>query len=114
VCWVRTDDLEQLGLKARLLGADRLYAVATGAGTGHTCVRHTAVLIADDTAPWLSWNVYAEGLAPRVYWTWSLVWRRDESRSSVLATVDTLTGDVGDLGIHRPDAWLPEDDPYRR
>jgi DNA-binding transcriptional LysR family regulator len=167
VCWARTDDLDQLGLKARLLGADRLYAVATGISTGHTCVRHTAVLVADDTAQWLSWNVYAEGLAhdtgaqvehisdsgitgpaffdhvrrsplpivnspkgqlaslppdlvkrpmvaPRVYWTWSLVWRRDESRSAVLATIEKLTSDVGDLGIHHPDAWLPEGDPYRR
>ncbi|HZE32834.1 MAG TPA: LysR family transcriptional regulator [Actinoallomurus sp.] len=167
VCWVRTDDLEQRSLKARLLGADRLYAVATVAGTGDVRVRDTAVLVADDTSPWLSWNIYAERLArdtgahavhisdsgitgaaffdhvrgsprpiinspksqlaplppdlvkrpliaPKVYWTWSLVWRRDESRSAVLATVDTLTDGVGDLGIHGPGAWLPEDDPHRR
>jgi hypothetical protein len=28
--------------------------------------------------------------------------------------VDTLTTGVGDLGIHAPDAWLPDDDPYKR
>ena len=33
VCWVRTEDLERHGLRARLLGADRLYAVATGDDT---------------------------------------------------------------------------------
>lgn len=49
---------------------------------------------------------------PHVYWTWSLVWRHDERRPSVLAVIDTLRSD-GDLGIHDPDAWLPEDDPYR-
>ena len=50
-------------------------------------------------------------IAPEVYWTWSLVWRRDEERGAVLAVVDALTDGVGDLGIHRPDAWLPDSDP---
>jgi hypothetical protein len=48
-----------------------------------------------------------------VYWTWSLVWRRGEARPAVLAAVDTLTKGMGELGIHAPDAWLPEQDPYR-
>ena len=59
-------------------------------------------------------------VAPRIYWTWSLVWRRSEARASILAVVDAL-GDRdrdrerdGDLGIHGPDAWLPKGDPYRR
>jgi hypothetical protein len=30
-------------------------------------------------------------IAPQVYWTWSLVWRRGEERAAVLATVDALT-----------------------
>ncbi|WP_329252054.1 LysR family transcriptional regulator [Actinoallomurus sp. NBC_01490] len=167
VCWVCTDDLERHGLNARLLGADRLYAVATGTDPGDVRVQDTSVLVSDDTASWLSWNVYAERLAhetgaravripdsgitgsgffdhvrrsprpivdspkgrtaslppdlvkrpliaPRVYWTWSLVWRRDEDRPAVLAAVDALTDGVGDLGIHDPEAWLPEDDPHRR
>ncbi|MGW1168442.1 LysR family transcriptional regulator [Streptomyces sp. NPDC001153] len=51
---------------------------------------------------------------PKVYWTWSLVWRRSEVRAAVLNTVDALTDGVGDLGIHAPDAWLPDEDPYKR
>jgi hypothetical protein len=46
-------------------------------------------------------------IAPEVYWTWSLVWRRGEERAAVLAALNALTEGVGDLGIHRPDAWLP-------
>jgi DNA-binding transcriptional LysR family regulator len=53
-------------------------------------------------------------VGPKVYWTWSLVWRRAEVRSAVLATVETITEGVGDLGIHAPDAWLPDGDPYKR
>ena len=53
-------------------------------------------------------------IAPEVYWTWSLVWRRGEERAAVLAVVDALTGGVGDLGIHRPDAWLPASDPHKQ
>ncbi|MGW0086297.1 LysR family transcriptional regulator [Streptomyces sp. NPDC003393] len=51
---------------------------------------------------------------PQVYWTWSLVWRRDETRTAVLSTVDALTDHLADLGIHAPEAWLPEDDPNKR
>ncbi|GAA3482456.1 LysR family transcriptional regulator [Streptomyces yanii] len=59
VCWVRTQDLERLGLQARLIGADRLYAVATG----DVRAQDTVVLLDDDTTSWWSWNVYAEQLA---------------------------------------------------
>ncbi len=52
--------------------------------------------------------------APRIYWTWSLVWRRDETREAVLRTVDALTEGIGDLGLDAPDVWLPEDDPHMR
>ncbi|WP_406567697.1 LysR family transcriptional regulator [Actinoallomurus soli] len=167
VCWVRTTDLADHGLRARLLGADRLYAVSTGGDTGEVRAEDTVVLLDDDTTSWESWNSFAEELArdtgaravrisdggitgpaffehvrrsrrpilnspkgqtaplppdlvqrpviaPKVYWTWSLVWRRDEVRAAVLATVDALTEGVGDLGIHEPDAWLPDGDPYRR
>src|SRR5262249_6496862 len=62
VCWVRTEDLEQHGLQARLIGADRLYAVASG-GSGDVPARDTVVLVDDDTTSWLSWNAYAEQLA---------------------------------------------------
>ncbi|MFJ5272325.1 LysR family transcriptional regulator [Streptomyces sp. NPDC088358] len=63
VCWVRTEDLEQRGLHARLLGADRLYAVSAGDDTGEVAARDTAVLLDGDTTSWSSWNVYAELLA---------------------------------------------------
>ncbi|TQJ91402.1 LysR family transcriptional regulator [Streptomyces sp. SLBN-31] len=165
VCWVREEDLKRLGLRARLIGADRLYAVAKGTDTGEVAAGETDVLIDDDITSWQSWNVYAEELAlgagarpvrisdgavtgpaffdhvrrctrpvlnspkgqgdpipsdlvrreivaPKVYWTWSLVWREKEDRPAVLATVDALCEGVGDLGIHAPDAWLPAGDPY--
>ncbi|GHH75072.1 LysR family transcriptional regulator [Streptomyces sulfonofaciens] len=167
VCWVRSKDLERHGLRARLIGADRLHALAPAGGTGDVAARDTAVLLDDDTASWSSWNAYAEQLAhdtgarairvsdggvtgpaffdhvrrcgrpvvnspkgqtaalppdlvrrpvvaPEIYWTWSLVRRRGEVRSAVLAVVDALCDGVGDLGIHGPGAWLPDGDPYRR
>lgn len=63
VCWVRTEDLEQRGLHACLLGADRLYAVSAGDDTGEVAAVDTAVLLDDDATSWSSWNVYAELLA---------------------------------------------------
>ncbi|ETK30720.1 LysR family transcriptional regulator [Microbispora sp. ATCC PTA-5024] len=63
VCWVRTADLDRLGLDARLVGAERLYAVATGHDTGGVRARDAVVLIDDDAAAWSSWNAYAEELA---------------------------------------------------
>ena len=167
VCWLRTQDLEQYALSARLVGADRLYAVAAGDDTSDVHAQDTAVLLDEDTTSWASWNLYAAQLArdtgarmvrisdggitgpaffdhvrrsgrpvinapkgqttplpsdlvrrpviaPRVYWTWSVVWRRGEERAAVLAVVDALTNEVGDLGIHRPDAWLPDSDPNRQ
>ncbi|MFI6245830.1 LysR family transcriptional regulator [Streptomyces sp. NPDC051016] len=165
VCWVRTEDLERLGLRARLIGADRLYAVAKGTDTADVAARDVDVLIDDDITSWASWNEYGaelaqavgarevrisdgavtgpaffdhvrrctrpvlnspkgqtaplpsdlvrrEVVAPKVYWTWSLVRRASEDRPGVLATVDALCDGVGDLGIHAPDAWLPTGDPH--
>ncbi|MER6954829.1 LysR family transcriptional regulator [Streptomyces sp. NPDC000618] len=62
VCWVRNEDLKRHGLRARLIGADRLYAVATGADTTDVPARDTDVLLDDDVISWASWNVYAEEL----------------------------------------------------
>lgn len=165
ICWVRNADLEQRGLAARLIGADRLYAVSAGADSSPVHARDTVVLADDDEAAWSSWNVYAEQYArdtgahllrvsdggvtgpafhdhvrtlrrpvlnspkgqtaalppdliarpvldPMAYWTWSLVWRRESARPAVMATVDALTGKVGDLGINAAGAWLPEGDPF--
>ncbi|WP_416961023.1 LysR family transcriptional regulator [Streptomyces sp. Agncl-13] len=63
VCWVRDEDLKRHGLRARLLGADRLYAVDTGTDSGDVQARDTVLLLDDDTNSWSSWNVYAEQLA---------------------------------------------------
>ncbi|MEU9449857.1 LysR family transcriptional regulator [Streptomyces sp. NPDC048277] len=62
VCWVRTEDLRRLGLRARLIGADRLYAVAKGTDTGEIGAGDLDVLIDDDLTAWASWNMYAEEL----------------------------------------------------
>ncbi|MCL7377060.1 LysR family transcriptional regulator [Streptomyces sp. 35G-GA-8] len=51
---------------------------------------------------------------PKIYWTWSLVWRRSEVRAAVLGTIDALTRGIGDFGIHASDAWLPDGDPHKR
>jgi DNA-binding transcriptional LysR family regulator len=165
VCWVPSEDLERLGLRARLIGADRLYAVAKGTDTAEVAAGDTDVLIDGDLTSWASWNRYAERLTedvgaravrisdgaitgpaffdhvrrctrpvlnspkgqvsplppdlvrrevvgPKVYWTWSLVWRASEDRAGVLGVVDALSEGVGDLGVHAPDAWLPADDPH--
>jgi DNA-binding transcriptional LysR family regulator len=50
---------------------------------------------------------------PTPLWTWSLVWRRDETSAAVLAVVDAFTRDIGDLGIGDDDVWLPAADPHR-
>jgi len=63
VCWVRTPDLDKHGLQARLLGADRLYAVSVGPGPTPVRARSITVLIDDDAASWASWNLFAEQLA---------------------------------------------------
>jgi DNA-binding transcriptional LysR family regulator len=166
VCWVRTADLAHHSLRARLVGADRLYAVSVGADDTAVRACDVTVLVDDDTASWSSWNVFAEQMArdtgaqvlrikdggitgpaffdhvraggrpvlnspkgqgatlppdlvqrpvtsPAVIWTWSLVWRRHETRPAVLAAADAITQDVGDLDIHDTGAWLPDDDPHR-
>jgi DNA-binding transcriptional LysR family regulator len=171
VCWVTSGDLERLGLRACLLGADRLYAVAAAASVagdddGDVAARDTLVLVDEDTTSWSSWNAYAKELAretgaramricdggitgpaffdhvrrsrrplvnspkgqraplpaglvkrpvvtPRIYWTWSLVWRSTEARAPVLAVVKALGDDAGDCGLDGPDVWLPEGNPHR-
>ncbi|MET8161826.1 LysR family transcriptional regulator [Sphaerisporangium sp. NPDC005289] len=64
VCWLRAGDLERHGLNCRLIGADRLHAVAAGDDTGEVPASDTAVLLGDD-ASWSSWNAYAGELAER-------------------------------------------------
>ena len=59
VCWVRSRDLDEHGLEARLLGADRLYAVSVGAAKTPVPARRVMVLVDDDAASWASWNLFA-------------------------------------------------------
>jgi DNA-binding transcriptional LysR family regulator len=166
ICWVRAGDLASYGLEARMLGADRLYAVAPGTNTSPVRARNTAALVDADETSWLSWNTYAEEfladtgatriaiddggitgpaffdhvrrlgrplvnspkgqttpippdlvqrpiVEPVPYWTWSLVWRRAESRPPVLAAAAALAGDRDGLAFADGVTWLPSDDPYR-
>lgn len=63
VCRLQVADLRRLHLEARLLGADRLYAVPTGRDTGPVRARDTDLLVDEDAATWSSWNVFAEEFA---------------------------------------------------
>jgi DNA-binding transcriptional LysR family regulator len=63
VCWIRRPDLDERGLHARLLGADRLYSVSVGADATPVRAAGVTVLVDDDAASWASWNVFAEQLA---------------------------------------------------
>jgi DNA-binding transcriptional LysR family regulator len=58
ITWVRATDLAEQELAGRLLGADRLYAVAIG-DEAAVRARDTVVLVDADTAAWASWNIYA-------------------------------------------------------
>jgi DNA-binding transcriptional LysR family regulator len=161
VCLVSARDLEKRGLNARAIGAERLYAVATGDDADEISARDTSVLVDADVGTWASWNAYARKLAeytgahlvhiddagitepgffdhvrrsprpvikppreqtplppdlvqrpvvsPRVYFPWSLVWRKEETRTAVLAAVDAISAPVGDLSLTDPEAWFPDD-----
>jgi DNA-binding transcriptional LysR family regulator len=50
---------------------------------------------------------------PALYWTWSLVARRDETRATVASVIKVLTEGVGRLGLDAEDAWLPRTDVHR-
>ncbi len=63
ICWVSDDDLAAVGLRANLIGADRLHAVAPGPDPSEVDARDTVVLLDADTASWSSWNRYAERFA---------------------------------------------------
>ncbi|MCU1698606.1 MAG: transcriptional regulator [Mycobacterium sp.] len=60
ICWAQTTDLAAHALDARLIGADRLYAVCTGSDTSAVEAKDTLVLIDADTASWSSWNRFGE------------------------------------------------------
>jgi DNA-binding transcriptional LysR family regulator len=63
ICWAQTSDLAAHALDARLIGADRLYAVCVGSDTSAVEAKDTLVLVDADTASWSSWNRYGEQFA---------------------------------------------------
>lgn len=60
ICWAQSTDLTTHDLDARLIGADRLYAVCTGSDVSPVKAKDTLVLVDADTASWSSWNRYGE------------------------------------------------------
>lgn len=63
ICWVPAEIIAAEKLEARLLGADRLYAISTGGDTGPVRARDTIVLVDADEASWSSWNRWALAMA---------------------------------------------------
>lgn len=63
ICWVQADDLASHDLDARLIGVDRLYAIAAATSAAPVQAKDTLVLLDADTATWSSWNRYAAEFA---------------------------------------------------
>lgn len=49
---------------------------------------------------------------PAPYWTWWLVFRRDETRAAVRATVEALSGTATVPALSEPGVWVPASDPW--
>jgi DNA-binding transcriptional LysR family regulator len=63
ICWVEQADLVALSLEARLVGADRLYAVGKNHDSSPVAARDLTVLLDADESSWSSWNRFAEQFA---------------------------------------------------
>jgi DNA-binding transcriptional LysR family regulator len=63
ICRVAAADLAEQGLRAWLIGADRLYAVAPGPDASEVAAEDVAVLLDEDTESWSSWNLFAARFA---------------------------------------------------
>ena len=63
ICWVQRADLDELDLRAHLIGADLLYAVSTGSDTAAVEAADTVVLLDSDATSWSSWNRYGNAYA---------------------------------------------------
>jgi DNA-binding transcriptional LysR family regulator len=63
ICWIETARLAELGLEARLIGADRLFAIGPGSRESAVEAKATALLVDGDLTTWASWNKYAEEFA---------------------------------------------------
>jgi len=51
-------------------------------------------------------------VGPAPLWTWSLVWRRSETNTAVLAVVDAFSSGADRSALDEPGVWLPSDDPH--
>jgi len=80
VCWVSARDLVEHDLEARLIGADRLYAISRAGDADDVRAKETIVLLDDDANTWSTWNAYAEQLA------------RDTGAHAVRVTDGGITG----------------------
>jgi hypothetical protein len=60
---VQNSDLTALGLDARLMGVDRLYALSAGADETPVNAADVLVLVDADDTSWSSWNRYGEQFA---------------------------------------------------
>ena len=108
VCWVNVGDLDEHGLKARLLGADRLYAVSVGRTKSPVQARSITVLVDDDVSSWASWNRFAEQLVSD---TDARIRRIDDGGITGLAFFDQVRA-VGHPVLNSPKdqgATLPPD-----
>lgn len=63
ICWVEKVDMDELNLEARLIGADRLYALCTGDDDSPVAAKDVLVLVDSDVGSWLSWNRFGEQFA---------------------------------------------------
>ncbi|WP_199254594.1 LysR family transcriptional regulator [Mycolicibacterium mengxianglii] len=63
ICWVQQAGLHALSLEARLVGADRLYALCAGQDSSPVDARDVTVLLDSDESTWASWNRFAEQFA---------------------------------------------------
>lgn len=66
ICWVEKADVDELNLRARLIGADRLYALCAGSDDSPVPAKDVLVLVDSDLGSWSSWNRYAEQFAAAV------------------------------------------------
>ncbi len=66
ICWVQHADLEGLRLRARIVGADRLYAVDVGTDGSPVDAGSVLALVDADEASWESWNRFAEQFADEI------------------------------------------------
>lgn len=60
ICWVQAPDLDEYGLYAHLIGAERLHAVSVGRQSSAVDAADTVVLLDSDSRSWSSWNRYGE------------------------------------------------------